>query len=183
MNVGMLSNGTEAVNRCLEAICERWLINGGKMKWEMKRCLLRLMKRELVGGLFIFQAQSSVQMKGGNSNIEAYCGFIPLMSSANRNPLWHFHICFHTYLPYTSFLHINRRKLDASICWHGRNKLMHVSTAGVKLRVVKSTWWFWVLTGPFLTQSLLVMGHMKRQFSATRAQPYKWEPVTGKDMH
>lgn len=87
MNVGMLSNGTEAVNRCLEAICERWLINGGKMKWEMKRCLLRLMKRELVGGLFIFQAQSSAQMKGGNSNIEADCGFIPLMSSATRNPL------------------------------------------------------------------------------------------------
>lgn len=36
---------------------------------------------------FHFQAQSSAQMKGGNGNIEAYCGFIPLMSSATRNPL------------------------------------------------------------------------------------------------
>lgn len=28
-NTGMLGNDAEAVNRCLEAICERWLINGG----------------------------------------------------------------------------------------------------------------------------------------------------------
>lgn len=64
------------------------------MKWEMKRCLLRLMKRELVGGHFVQLFISSLNhlntayMKEKKSNILAYCGFIPLMSSATRNLLW-----------------------------------------------------------------------------------------------
>lgn len=63
------------------------------MKWEMKRCLLRLMKREVVGGHFVrlfisrLNRLHTAHMKGGNSNIVAYCGFIPLMSSATRNLL------------------------------------------------------------------------------------------------
>lgn len=56
------------------------------MKWKMKRCLLRLMKRELVGGHFVrlfisrLNRLRTAHMKRGNSNIVAYCGFIPLMS-------------------------------------------------------------------------------------------------------
>lgn len=52
------------------------------------------MKRELVGGHFVQLFISSLNhlntayMKGKNSNILAYCGFIPLMSSATRNLLW-----------------------------------------------------------------------------------------------
>lgn len=76
---------TERLNRCLEAIYERWLINGRKMKWEMKRCLLRLMKRELVGGRFVqlsifnLNHLNTAYMKGESGNTVAYCGFLPLM--------------------------------------------------------------------------------------------------------
>lgn len=61
-------------------------------QWEMKRCLLRLMKRELVGGHFVrlfiprLNRLRAAHMKGGNSNIVAYGGFNPSMSSATRNP-------------------------------------------------------------------------------------------------
>lgn len=49
----------------------------------MKRCLLRLMKRELVGGRFVqlsifnLNHLNTEYMKGGNGNAEAYCGFYP----------------------------------------------------------------------------------------------------------
>lgn len=69
------------------------LINGGKMKWEMKRCLLRVMKRELVGGHFVQLFMSrlnhpkTAQAQGKSSNTAARCGFIPAMSSAIGNLL------------------------------------------------------------------------------------------------
>lgn len=85
---------TQRLNRCLEAIYERWLINARKMKWEMKRCLLRLMKGELVGGHFVQLSISNLNhlntadIKGKNGKTVTYCGFIPLMSSTTTTPLW-----------------------------------------------------------------------------------------------
>lgn len=58
------------------------------MKWEMKRCLLRLMKRKLVGGRFVrlsifnLNHLNTARMKGESGNTVAHCGFLPLMSSA-----------------------------------------------------------------------------------------------------
>lgn len=52
----------ELLNRCLEAICERCLINGFQIKWEMKRCLLEAHEKEtlLVGVLFRFPFLTSI---------------------------------------------------------------------------------------------------------------------------
>lgn len=69
------------------------------MKWEMKRRLLKLMKRKLVGGRFVqlsifnLNHLNTVYMKGENGNTAAYCGFLALMSSAAETLVTCSHIC------------------------------------------------------------------------------------------
>lgn len=105
---------TERLNRCLGAINERWLINGRKMKWEMKRCLLRLMKGGLVGGRFVLLSIS-------NLNLLNTARMKREKTVALQHTVALFHWCqeplglpFHWMLNSVLFIH-------RLICWHWKN--------------------------------------------------------------